>query len=70
MTELPTPSKTEKAVRERLAYHEELAARLRNLIRLLWPRARDDIDEARKHDRSDEDTPGHSARSRLPPEKD
>jgi len=55
MTELPTPSKTEKAVRERLAYHEELAARLRNLIRLLWPRAPNDVEEAGEQDPSDED---------------
>ena len=45
MTEQPTASKTEKALRERLAYHEELADRLRNLIRLLWPRLRDDTEE-------------------------
>jgi len=56
MTELPTPSKTEKAVRERLAYHEELAARLRNLIRLLWPRARDDTEEASEQHPPGEDT--------------
>lgn len=45
MADLPTPSETERAVRERLAYHENIAARLRNLIRLLWPHPRNDADE-------------------------
>jgi len=42
MADSPTPSETERVVRERLAYHENLAARLRNLIRLLWPHPRND----------------------------
>jgi hypothetical protein len=37
MSDNSTPERAERAIRERLAYHERLAEQWRALLRLLWP---------------------------------